>query len=273
MQACPVALSISIFRHKRRTRTHREITVEYNRWKSLAVVAAIAWLAGPLHALAGISHDGDPHYTEAGFFDIHVCHWPDQPLFYMALFSTARFDEVDEIEIADPDGHAIGQLDLTKYRAVLIKGKPEKHVFISHLEIPQARKNGWYQARIKLKDGTTSLARDYVVVGSIPLPGGVQPADQAELPDVPTELRWEPVPGAKFYQVFIKDVWGDGQIILTSKLLDRPRLTLPPGLLQRGGVYSWRVHARDIDEGPTQGDFNQGTLSREVGFSVAAAPR
>jgi len=246
--------------------------VKQKRWKNLAVVAAMAWLAGPQHAVADTSHNGDPHYTEAGFFDIHVCHWPDQPLFYMALFSTARFDEVDEIEIADPDGHALGKLDLAKYRTILAKGKPEKHVFISLLEMPPARNNGWYQARVRLKDGTTAVARDYVVVGSMPLPGGFQPADQAELPELPAELRWKPVPGAKFYQVFIKDIWGDGQTIFTSKLLDEPKLTLPPGLLQQGGAYSWRVHARDIDDDPTVGDFNQGTLGREVGFSVAPAP-
>jgi len=246
--------------------------VKQTRWKNLVAVAAMTWLAGPQNALAGTSHDGDPHYTEAGFFDIHVCHWPDQPVFYMGLFSTARSDEVSDIEISDPDGLALGKLDLAKYRLILAKGKPPRRVFISHLELPPAPKNGWYQARVTLKDGTTSVARDYVVIGSMPLPGGFQPADQAELPELPAELRWKPVPGAKFYQVFVKDMWGDGQTIFTSKLLGEPRLTLPPGLLQRGGAYSWRVHARDIDEDATLGDFNQGTLGREVGFSVAPAP-
>jgi len=238
-----------------------------NHCKKLLAVAALAGLLAPQHALAG-----DPHYTEAGFFDIHVCHWPDRPLFFMALFSTARFDEVAEIEIADPDGHAIGKLDLAKYRVVAAKDKPRKRVFISHLEVPRSPRDGWYQARVRLKDGTTAAARDYVRVGSMPLPGGYRPADQAELPDVPAELRWDPVPGARFYQVFIKDVWGDGQPMFTSKLLGEPRLALPPGLLQRGGAYSWRVHARDVDEDPMLGDFNQGTLGGEVAFSVAPAP-
>jgi hypothetical protein len=44
----------------------QEIKVKRNRWKNVAVVAAMAWFAGPQHALADTSHDGDPHYTEAG---------------------------------------------------------------------------------------------------------------------------------------------------------------------------------------------------------------
>ncbi|MGD2054983.1 MAG: hypothetical protein PVG45_12860, partial [Gammaproteobacteria bacterium] len=41
----------------------------------------------------------DPHYTPAGFFDIHVCNWPDRELFFMPLFSTVRYDEITALDV------------------------------------------------------------------------------------------------------------------------------------------------------------------------------
>ena len=76
------------------------------------------------------------------------------------------------------------------------------------------------------------------------------------------------MPGAQYYQVFIKDLWNGDQVIYTSNILAQPRLPLPPGLLQRGGEYTWRVHARDTNGHILLGDFNHGSLSREVGFSI-----
>lgn len=236
---------------------------------ALATGIWLASLCGRADAGDGRDTTADPHYTTAGFFDIHVCNWPDRPLFYMALFSTTHFEELGEVEVDDPDGRALGKLDLTKYRLVLEKGKPEKRVFISQLPIPADAHEGWYQARITLKNGKTVIGQDYVVIKTMPQPSGFNPADKAEIPDVPEQLRWNPVPGAQFYQVTIKDAWADDKVILTSKLLDEPRLALPPGMLQKGGYYSWRVHARDINEDVKLGDFNYGTLGRELEFSIA----
>ena len=43
---------------------------------------------------------------------------------------------------------------------------------------------------------------------------------------------------------------------------------LPAGLLEKGGYYSWIVHARDLNEHFMLGDFNHGSLSATVNFSI-----
>ncbi len=211
----------------------------------------------------------DPHRNEAGFFDIHVCNWPDRPQFFMGLFSTVRYDEVADIRLYSPSGKEIGVFNLTRYRLVREPGKPEKHVFITLFDILPDREEGWYVARVKLKDGRTLEARDNIELKSLPIARNLQPAPETENVPLPRELRWDAVPGALFYQVFIKDVWEDGQEILSSKLLSEPRLPLPPGLIKPGGRYLWQVHSRNLNDDPVWGDFNHGSLTPEVGFSVA----
>ena len=71
----------------------------------------------------------DPHYTDVGFFDIHVCNWPDQPAFFMSLFSTTKFDLLKEIRVFKPDGDVLVTLGLDRYNLVQKPGKPEKRVF------------------------------------------------------------------------------------------------------------------------------------------------
>jgi hypothetical protein len=186
----------------------------------------------------------------------------------MALFSTTRFNELQEVQVSEPDGRVLGQLDLSKYRILRREEGPEKRAFITHLPATGAVQNGWYSARITLKDGSTFVAKDYVIGDTMSLVADVEPATGAELADVPAELSWKPVAGAQYYQVFITDLWG-GQVIHTSKILAEPKLPLPPGLLQRGGEYTWRVHARDTNGHILLGDFNHGSLSREVSFIIA----
>ena len=57
----------------------------------------------------------DPHHTEVGFFDIHICNWPGRPLFYMSLFSTTRYSDIKEIEVFYPDGRPLSRMNLAKY--------------------------------------------------------------------------------------------------------------------------------------------------------------
>lgn len=40
-------------------------------------------------------------------------------------------------------------------------------------------------------------------------------------------------------------------------------------LLRRGGSYTWRVHARDVNEDKDLGDFNLGAMGPVLSFSVA----
>ncbi len=214
------------------------------------------------------SRNSDPHYTDAGFFDIHVCNWPDRPTFFMALFSTVKFDAIKSIEIVTPEKQPLAQLDLSRYRTIEKKGAPEKRVFINQLAIPPGAGDGWYSARITLGDGSEYNARDFVEISRLGQTSGQLPANESEVA-LPRSLRWDPVPEAGFYQVFIRDLWNDDKLIHTSKLLDRPELVLPQGLIKPGGYYSWIVHARDTNEDPVLGDFNHGSLNKPTTFTVA----
>lgn len=210
----------------------------------------------------------DPHYTDAGFFDIHVCNWPDRPTFFMIVFSTVNPGAVESVLILDPEQQPVTQLDLSRYRTLEQKDKPDKRVFINQVDIPPGSTDGWYSARITLVDGSEFSARDLVKLSRLPLATGQIPASESEVA-LPRSLQWAPVPGARFYQVFIRDLWNEGELIHTSKLLERPELVLPEGLLEPGGYYSWIVHARDTNEDVMLGDFNHGSLNRPAMFSVA----
>lgn len=236
--------------------------------KLTVLTTALLMLAGSWHSAAQAATDGDRHYNEAGFFDIHVCNWPDQPLFFMPLFSTARFNEVQSVEVLTPNGELLTELDLGRYRTIKDDKNPDKRVFIKQLDAPPAAVDGWYSARVKLAGGKEYVAQDYVIVHTLPQAGGQQPANEAEVDEVPTKLSWDPVPGAGFYQVFIRDLWNDGALIHTSKLLTRPELEVPPGLLQSGGYYSWIIHARDTNSHILLGDFNHGSLNKPATFLI-----
>ncbi|MGD2138221.1 MAG: hypothetical protein PVF08_08185 [Gammaproteobacteria bacterium] len=220
-------------------------------------------------AAAAPGNPDDRHYNDVGFFDIHVCNWPGRPLFFMPLFSTPRFADIDEIEVSYPDGRRLASLDLSRFRIITNdKQKVEKHAFINQLDVPTGAPEGWYTARIRLKNGEVHEAGDYVVLSRLPRATGQVPADGQEVPAPPGKLAWEPVDGAGFYQVFMRDQWNDDKLIFTSKLLDKPELVLPKGLLEPGGLYTWTIHARDVNEDIRLGDFNHGSMSRPVSFSV-----
>jgi hypothetical protein len=219
-------------------------------------------------ATIALPDKADPHRTRAGFFDIHVCNWPDRPLFLMALLSTERFNEVESVDIHTPDNMLIGSLDKTKYRLVIKDKKPEKRVFITQLELPDQAQDGWYSAEITLKDGSRFTARDYVIINSMDRASDANPKNDTDNIAIPRMLTWKPIVGAKFYQVFIRDEWS-GETLYQSELLSNSELKLPDGLLKSGGYYSWRIHARDVNENILLGDFNHGSLSKRNRFSIA----
>lgn len=212
---------------------------------------------------------GDPHYTPAGFFDMHVCNWTDRPMFFLAVFSTERFAEVKSVELLRPNGQPLMQMDLRRYRAIKRANKPEKRAFIEQFPLPPDAADGWYSARVVLQSGAQYVARDYIVIHTMPPATGLTPAPGAERIPVPVALSWNPVPGATHYKIFIRDLWDDGKLIHESALLTAPRFDLPPGLIKPGGVYSWRVHARDVDGNVLLGDFNHGSFTGETEFSTA----
>ena len=247
--------------------TRRPAVLSYGPciWLLAACLALPAWLQ-PGKAVA--ADNTDPHYGPAGFFDIHVCDWPGRPLFFMPLFSTERYAEVKSVKVVTPDNELLTELDLDRYRTIKRDKKPDKRVFIQQLDVPAGAMNGWYTARTTLANGEVYTTQDYVILHDLPQAGGQIPAHEEELAQVPEKLTWEPVPGANFYQVFIRDLWNEERLIYTSELLTRPELMLPPGLLQKGGMYSWVIHARDTNSHILLGDFNHGSLNKPVMFLI-----
>jgi hypothetical protein len=211
---------------------------------------------------------GDGHYNMAGFFDIHVCNWPGRPLFFMPLFSTAGYDDIEKIEILYPDNSLLARLDLTSYRTIEKKDRPDKRVFIKQLDVPTEAVDGWYAARITLNNGKVQKARDYVIISKLARADGQVPRDEQELPAAPEALSWNAIPGAAFYQVFIRDLWDENSLVYSSSLLTEEKVVLPKKLLESGGHYSWTIHARDTNEDLMLGDFNHGSMSQPVSFSV-----
>jgi hypothetical protein len=239
-----------------------------------AILLAVALMASGGRAAPEPAAEkaGDPHYSDAGFFDIHVCNWPGRSLFFMSLFSTTRFSEVKQIDVFTPAGELLVELDLNHYRSIRREKKPDKRVFIRQVDVPPAATDGWYSARITLTDNEVFTAKDYVIIYKLPQAGGQTPANEAELAEAPARLSWEPVPGANYYEVFVRDLWDDDKLVYSSELLNKPEIRLPPGVLKKGGTYSWVIHARDTDSHVLLGDFNHGSMTAPATFSVAGSP-
>jgi len=240
----------------------------------MPLVAALLLLSGPVKATEAASkssdtlHSNDSHYTKVGFFDVHVCNWPERELFFMGLFSTTHYHEITDIEIKRPDGKILSSLDLKKFKILQEKGEPEKHVFMSQIDIPEDAMDGWYSATISLADGTQVIAKDYVIISRLPRASDMNPPDGAEQIPVPEKLSWSGIEKG-YYRVYIRDIWNDGKLIYESKMLDKPELMVPSGLLQPEGLYSWQVHSRDVNEDILFGDFNKGSLSLIATFSTS----
>lgn len=243
--------------------TITNLNERYSRWVLFAVTCFTC-----LSINADTNKKNDTHYNDAGFFDIHVCNWPGRNPFFLAVFSTYRFNELKSVKVFRADGSELGRLSLWRYRLILKKGKPEKRVFISEFNISTNDKTGWYSATIELKDGSRYRARDMVLLETLEKSSAVFPADKQKLAVPPTYLEWRAIPGAGFYKLYIRDLWDGGKLIHESKLLRNNRYELPPGLIQPGGLYSWKVNARDVNEDPRLGDFNSGSLSDYAQFSV-----
>lgn len=211
----------------------------------------------------------DPHRVESGFFDIHICNWPDRPPFFLTLFGTEQYKNITSIEIFAPDSSKVGELDLNRFTITKKKNKAERHVFLTQLEIPEKNIDGWYSAKINFKNKPSQSAHDFIIHQTISRATSHSPAHNAEDIKLPKKLSWDVIAGATLYKVFIKDMWSDGKVIHTSKLINTNSYEIPSGIVQAGGYYSWRVHARDLNEHIQLGDFNAGSLSRWVEFSVA----
>ena len=89
---------------------------------------------------------GDSHYNEVGFFDIHVCNWPNRPLFFMLIFSSYEYKNIKAINVYTPENTLLKKLSLDKFKLILKNNKPEKRAFINQVEIQNNYSNGWYRS-------------------------------------------------------------------------------------------------------------------------------
>lgn len=211
----------------------------------------------------------DPHRAESGFFDIHICNWPDRPPFYLALFGTEEYDEIASIEVIAPDNSKVGELDLSKFNITQkTKTKSERHVFLTQLKPHKNKLDGWYLAKINFKNKASQTAQDFIIHQTLGRAGAHSPAHETEDIKLPQKLSWDIVKGAAFYKVFIRDMWAGNKLIYSSDLLTTNTLDVPEGLLKSGGYYAWRVHSRDLNEHVQLGDFNTGSLSQWFEFSI-----
>lgn len=214
------------------------------------------------------THQNDPHYNEAGFFDIHVCNWPDQPLFFMMLFSSYEYNLIQSVNVYAPDDEWIGEITKDKFRVVLKEGKPEKRVFIQRQTIKPQWKDGWYRAKIEYNNGKVFSARDFVNIKKMDIVSDTFPKENAAQIPIPEILSWSAVPGAKYYQVFLRDLWNDGKLVFQSEVLNKPEVSVPVGILEKDGIYSWKIHVRDTNGDEKLGDFNHGSLTGDIKFTT-----
>ncbi len=234
------------------------------------VLAAIFFylLISPGHAEeASILHN-DPHRNELGFFDMHLCNWPERPRFFKILFSTEKFADVAGMQVITPNGDVLTELDKNKFMRLTRKNKPEKRVYLLDLDVPDNATTGWYHIKVTDTQGKTFQASDYMIMSRLERAGGMSPSEASGDATLPVTLKWNAVPGANWYKVYVRDVWDD-KLVFRSRLLHEPVVTIPDGKLDVGGDYYWTIHSRDTNEHILLGDFQMGSMSEKVFFSVA----
>jgi len=212
--------------------------------------------------------DHDPHRNKIGFFDIHICNWPDRPHFFKLLFSTEKFKDVDTMEIFYPSGGSLAVLKKSHFKEIKRKNKPEKRVFMMDMDMPDNATSGWYMIRVKTYDGKEHVAKDYVPMTRLNRVEEMVPSADEGTFSLPVTLAWNKVSGAGFYKVYIRDEW-TGEMIYKTKLISENSVKIPDGKLSPGGYYSWSVHARDTNEHILLGDFHLGSMSKKAFFTVA----
>ena len=113
------------------------------------------FLQNSLYAEESIKFNSDPHYNDIGFFDIHICNWPERSNFFKILFSSEKYDEIESMDVYTPDNKLLISLDKTKFRHLKRKNKPNKKVFMLEIDVPNSASTGWYSIDVRAKDGST----------------------------------------------------------------------------------------------------------------------
>lgn len=140
--------------------------------------------------------------------------------------------------------------------------------YFLNIDVPESASNGWYKIDVKTDDGRTYQVSDFVVMTRLEQVSQMQPSSDSEEFSLPITLKWEPVVGSRYYQVFVRDAW-TGKLVYQSKLISDHEIKIPDSKLEPGGYYSWVVHSRDTNEHVLLGDFHMGSLSKASFFTVA----
>lgn len=230
-------------------------------------ISLVLFIQANVFAEESVKLEKDPHYSPLGFFDIHLCNWPERPNYFKILFSSDKYKQIDSMDIYTPENKLLASLDKTKFRTLKRKNKPNKRVFLLDIDVPEIATTGWYKVDIKTDNGGSYQAKDYVIMTRLKKATDMSPADDEEYP-LPVTLKWKPVAGAQYYQAFIRDTWTE-KLVFKSKLISKPEVKVPEGRLEPGGDYYWTVHSRDTNEHILLGDFHMGSMSEKSTFSVA----
>lgn len=218
-------------------------------------------------AIESTEFDEDPHYNSVGFFDMHICNWPDRPHFFKVLFSSDKFKQIESMRVSTPENQPLVTLDHSKFRIIKRNNKPDKRVYMLDIDVPQHASTGWYTIDVTTDSGEIFQAKDYVIMSKLQRVSQMQPSGDETIENAALTLKWIPVAGSQYYQIYLRDEW-TGKLIYSSKLLDTPYITIPEGKIQQGGYYSWSVHARDTNEHVLLGDFHMGSISKKAFFTV-----
>jgi len=210
----------------------------------------------------------DPHYNQIGFFDIHICNWPERPNYFKILFSSEKYQQIESMNVYTPDNQLLVNLDKTKFRTLKRKNKANKRVYLLDVDVPEIASTGWYKIDIKTENGTVYHAKDYVIMSRLEKVSDMQPSGDDKEFNLPVTLKWKPVAGSQHYQAYVRDAWTE-KLVFRSKLIATPEIKIPEDKLEPGGDYYWTVHSRDTNEHVLLGDFSMGSMSEKTFFTVA----
>ena len=210
----------------------------------------------------------DPHINELGFFDIHICNWPERPNYFKVLFETEKYQYIDSMSVYTPDDKLLVTLDKTKFKTQKRKYRPEKRFFILDIDVPEFATTGWYSIDVKTKNGKSFQAKDYVIMSRLQRVSKMTPSGDDVEVRLPVVLQWKTVPGAYYYQVYVRDAWTD-ELVYSSNITEKNTIRIPSNSLEADGYYYWSVNARDLKGSILLGDFHMGSMSEKSFFNVA----
>ncbi|MFA5902496.1 MAG: PKD domain-containing protein [Desulfobacula sp.] len=197
-----------------------------------------------------------------GVFVIHR-HAPNTNTSNYLLYFELQVSDADgvpgniaKVEVTYPDGVTKKEL-IFESSISTTKGSYSSYaIFKNSGTIPA----GEYTFRAFDLDGKVSaVIPDILTVNPIPIPENLSPLNGASVFSTSPVITWDPVPGASFYRVRIYK--GYDQRIFSSSRLPVNSFTVPPGTLQQGIEYSYRVDAYRGEDGSSISNMSSSKTS------------